>query len=245
MKYFENCYFLEEFEQEEENQEQKILTIQLEGGLCNYLRVLFSYYEYARFINSELNVIWLKTESCPGYFLDYFEPIPHVNFITNIEDIGENTNIYYRGYGCMANFPPMYKKLKLRPFIKNEILNKINKLEKNYISVHVRRTDHSNLAKRENYFTNDDDFYNYINKFDINKNIYIATDNEITYNCFKKKYLNRIKFNYHKVNQGSFRQTSLHDAIIDLYMCVYADDFMGSGYSSFSELIKKLRKLQN
>lgn len=241
MKYFENFYFLETFEQEEE--EEKTLTIQLEGGLCNYLRVLFSYYEYAKSINSELNVIWLKTESCPGYFLNYFEPIPHVNFISNIEDIREDTKIYYKGVSCLNGYPPNYDKLKLRPFIKNEILNKINKLEKNYISVHIRRTDHSNLAKKNNDYTNDEDFYNYIDKFDISKNIYIATDNEITYNDFKKKYSNRIKFDYHLINQGSFRKTSLHDAIIDLYMCVYADDFMGSGYSSFSHLINILRQI--
>ena len=116
-------------------------------------------------------------------------------------------------------------------------------LDKNYISVHIRRTDHIKYATQNNHFTTDEDFYNYIDKFDINKNIYIATDNEITYNDFKKKYSNRIKFDYHIVNKDSFRQTSLHDAIVDLYMCVYADDFMGSGYSSFSHLINILRQI--
>ena len=37
------------------------------------------------------------------------------------------------------------------------------------------------------------------------------------------------------------RKTSLKDAIIDMYMCVYSNDFMGSDYSSFSDIINRLR----
>lgn len=37
-----------------------MITIKPTGGLCNYLRVLFSYYEYARKNNLKLNVIWKK-----------------------------------------------------------------------------------------------------------------------------------------------------------------------------------------
>jgi hypothetical protein len=99
------------------------------------------------------------------------------------------------------------------------------------------------LAKKNNRYTTDDEFIDFLDKSDNNKNIYIASDNEITYNKFKKKYQNRIKFDYHKTNKSAIRQTSLQDAIIDIYMCVYSDDFMGSGWSSFSDLIKMLRML--
>ncbi len=64
-----------------------MVTIYPTGGLCNYLRVVFSYHEYAKSISSTLTVIWIKTDACPGYFLDYFEPIPTIQFITN-----HNTN---------------------------------------------------------------------------------------------------------------------------------------------------------
>lgn len=217
-----------------------MITIQPTGGLCNYLRVLFSYYEYALSINTELNVIWIKTTDCPGYFLDYFEPLPNAYFHKSII---KNKKIDYKGCSVKKDFTPKYDKLKLKPYLEKIILDKLNILNKNYISVHIRRTDHIQLAKKNNSFTSDEEFYEFIDK--CNKNIYIATDNKTTYDNFKKKYLQRIKFDYHKVNNNNLRKTSLQDAIIDIFMCVYADDFMGSGWSSFSTLIKNLRKLQN
>ena len=217
-----------------------MITIKPTGGLCNYLRVIFSYYEYARSINSELNVIWIKSNDCPGYFLDHFEPIPHVNFKNHIE---KDVKIDYQGCSQNTNFQPKYDKLKLKPYLEKIVFDKLDILNKNYISVHIRRTDHITLAKHNNCYTDDEEFINFIDKSDNNKNIYIATDNEITYNNFKTKYPNRIKFDYHKINNNSLRKTSLQDAIIDIYMCVYSDDFMGSGWSSFSVLIKKLRML--
>jgi len=214
-----------------------MITIHPIGGLCNRLRVIFSYYEYTRKNNLQLNVIWIKNNSCPGYFLDYFEPIPYVDFKNDI-----NVKIYYKG--CVPyqrNFQPNYDKLKLKPYIKKIIFDKLDILNKNYISVHIRRTDHINLAKKNNYYTSDEEFIDFLDKSNNNKNIYIATDNEITYNKFKKKYQNRIKFDYHKLDKSALRQTSLIDAIVDIYICVYSDNFMGSGYSSFSRLIKTLR----
>ena len=222
-----------------------MITIQPKYGLCNYLRVIFSYYEYAISINSELNVLWKKTNHCPGYFLDYFEPIPQVYF----HELKKNLKIDYTGYQWHPDFSPykinIYDKLKLKPELEKIISDKLDILNKNYISVHIRRTDHVEHAKKNNCYTNDEAFINFIDKQDSNKNIYISTDNETTYNKFKQKYHNRIKFNYHKTNDDAYRKTSLQDAIIDIYMCVHSVDFMGSGWSSFSDLIKHLRKYKS
>ena len=215
-----------------------MITIQPTGGLCNYLRTIFSYYEYTRKNNLELNVIWIKNSSCPGYFLDYFEPIPHVSFKENVD---KDVKIDYKGGVPMKNFKPKYDKLKLKSHLEKIVFDKLDILNKNYISVHIRRTDHTALAKKNNSYTNDEEFIDFLDKSDNNKNIYIATDNEITYNKFKEKYQNRIKFDYHKTNKSTQRKTSLQDAIIDIYMCVYSDDFKGSGWSSFSGLIQNLR----
>ena len=215
-----------------------MVTIYPTGGLCNRLRVIFSYYEYAKSINSELNVIWIPTSDCPGNFLDYFESNQHINFINNI-----TPSIYYQGCSTHPNFKPNYEYLKLKLYLEKIVIDKLDILNKNYISVHIRRTDHIQLAKYNNRYTDDEEFINFLDKSDNNKNIYIAADNEITYNKFKKKYQNRIKIDYHKTNNNSLRKTSLQDAIIDIYICVYSDDFMGSGWSSFSGLIKSLRML--
>lgn len=215
-----------------------MITIIPIGGLCNYLRVVFSYYEYANSINSELNVIWKKTDACPGYFLDYFEPIPNVNFSRSCE---KDVKIHYKGYSS-RNDNVNYDKLKLKPYLEKIVFDKLNILNNNYISVHIRRTDHINGVKKMNCYTDDEKFMDFLDKPENNKNIYIATDNEITYNQFKSKYQERIKFDYHKVNNNNIRKTSLEDAIIDIYMCVYSVDFMGTVFSSFSDLIINLRK---
>ena len=64
---------------------------------------------------------------------------------------------------------------------------------------------------------------------------------EMFSNFFKKKYNERIKLKYHEETE-SLRRTSLKDAIIDMYMCINSDNFMGSYYSSFSEFINKQRE---
>ena len=45
------------------------------GGLCNKLRVTFSYYLLAKSQNKKLYVIWNIGSDCLGFFLDYFEEI--------------------------------------------------------------------------------------------------------------------------------------------------------------------------
>lgn len=218
------------------------LTILPHGGLCNHLRVIFSYYEYAKSINSELNVIWLKTKACPGYFLDYFEKVPNINIILSNINI---TKIHYKGSQIHPKFPPNYKYLKILPHIKEIITNRIKILKYNYIAVHIRRTDYIQLAQKYNKYISDKEFIHFIDKYKNNKNIYIATDNKNTYNKFKKKYVDKIKFEYPKTN-NNLRETSMLDAIIDIYMCIHSDKFMGSSkLSSFSALISDLRKIHN
>jgi hypothetical protein len=41
----------------------------------------------------------------------------------------------------------------------------------------------------------------------------------------------------------TLRQTDLEDAIVDIYTCVGATAFLGSGWSSFTDLINDLRSL--
>ena len=207
-------------------------------GLCNRLRVIFSYLQYANSINKSLLVIWEKTERCNGYFDDYFEPIENVTFI---KYKNKDMNVYYRGYYKNTEFNyPCYKKLKLKPIINNIINEKLNIIGNNYISIHIRRTDHSFIAKQNKNYTNDDKFITFIEN-NLNNNLYIATDNLNTYNIFYNRFKNKIKFKYH-IEQLGFRKTTLQDSIIDLFMCVNSYKFMGSGYSSFSGLINKLRK---
>jgi hypothetical protein len=211
------------------------------GGLCNKLRVIFSYNDFAIYNNKKLIVIWKIEKNCPGLFLNYFEPINNITFMENNTN---NLKIDYKGCSINNDYPPNYKKLKLLPYMIQIIKNKINLLGNNYIAVHIRRTDHIELAKKNNKYTTDDDFFDFIEKNKKDNNIYIATDNKITYDIFKNKYNNIIKLSYH-VEINSLRETSLEDSIIDLFMCIYSSNFKGSGWSSFSDLIYNFRKILN
>ena len=231
-----------------------MLVIKPSGGLSNYLRVIFSYYEYAR-LNSEdkkIIVLWDVTSPCNGFFLDYFEPVENIEFINTRVDKKrynelKNHKIDYNGCYQHKDYNPNYEKLKVLPSIKNKIDNLIKILDNDYIALHIRRTDHIQLAKKYNKYTTDEDFFNFIENSKNNKeieykNIYVATDNIETYDLFKKKY--NLKLNYHKT-LNTLRKTSMEDAIIDIFMCGNAKIFKGSGGSTFSNLIDNIRELKN
>jgi len=40
-----------------------------------------------------------------------------------------------------------------------------------------------------------------------------------------------------KIYNSNRRSTSLENAIIDLYMCIYSNDFLGTKHSSFTNFI--------
>ncbi len=222
------------------------MIIQPTGGLCNRLRVVFSYYKYSKYLNQKLIIIWEPLPTCNGYFLDYFQEIDDdVIFEKNNK---HNEKIFYKGGKPhpkfnQYNYAKIYEKLKLLTHLQENIQNKIKTMNNNYIAVHIRRTDHINLAKRNNRYTSDQEFIDFI-KNRKESNVYVATDNKITYNQIKyelKKY-NKNIFNFcNFLSNRNRRKTNLEDSIVDLFMCVYANNFKGSGYSSFSDLIKQLR----
>ena len=213
------------------------MIIKPTGGLCNYLRVVFSYYSKAIHENTQLLVIWESTDACPGYFLDYFKPINNITFI----NYNDKYHVDYTGCEIHKDFPPNYSALQLKDSIAS-LIKKKKEILGPYIAVHIRRTDHIASAKKNNCFTTDEDFFMYIDKMKENKSIYIATDNIQTFTLFKTKYKNSIPFGYHTIKpRNLLRHTSLLDAITDLFMCIYADDFMGSGRSSFTDFIYTIR----
>ena len=56
---------------------------------------------------------------------------------------------------------------------------------------------------------------------------------------YLKKLLNSVF--QKRILQNKKTRTKLIDSIIDLYMCVNASEFLGTAWSSFSELIEQLR----
>lgn len=226
------------------------IVIKPNGGLCNKLRVVFSYYYKAMDENKKLKIIWQESIDCPGLFLNYFKPIENIIF-------DNNTNINYANYygTCYTtcyetdiskyNIDNIYEKLILQDFMKKRVENKLKSLGSNFIAVHIRRTDHINPAKKKNNYTTDEEFINFIEKYNT-YNLYLATDNQDTQLKFYNKYKNRIKgITFIQKKDNVLRQTSLEAAIIDIFTCSHAKFFLGSGCSSFSTTINRLIKLRN
>ena len=220
-----------------------------QGGLCNKLRVLLYHYDISKKLNKKFIVVWNKDRYCNGLFLDYYQQLENTIFIKKNEN---NYDIKYKG--CSADIKLCnYNLLKLKPTIQEKINIIRNKYDK-YISVHIRRTDHVILAKKKNLYIDDDYFINFLNQ-NSDYDIYLATDNRETQDKFYKLYKNKIKYiifinkkneinkRPKKDNSDKTRHTSLLDSIIDLYMCVNSEKFMGTKYSSFSETINKMREL--
>jgi hypothetical protein len=211
------------------------------GGLCNHLRVIFSYLAYCKSINKSMIVIWESGPHCPGFFLDYFEPIPNVTFLTN------NTNNYridYKGFSVHPDYRPeekdIYQDLKLIPSLQSEIDDIVHQISP-YIATHIRRTDHIHLAKSANAYTDDQEFMSFMNLHK-DLNIYVATDNLGTQTAFYDIYKDRIKCIEFIKPSINLRQTNLKQSIKDIFLCIKAKEFKGSGYSSFTDIIIAIRR---
>lgn len=204
-------------------------------GLCNRLRVIMFFYNSLKESES-LTVIW-KYKQDHDRFLDFFETLPRLTFIEhNVENLdyeGNGSDLVQHG---VLN-PGLYKHLRLRSHIKDMVNEMRSELGHNYIAAHIRRTDHTQYAKSNNAFTTDKSFIKFM-KGHPNTDIYIATDNAETFLKFKKRFPDRIKINNTEnfIEQGR-RHTATIAAVIDLYMCIHAKEFMGSGHSSFTDFI--------
>ena len=218
------------------------LVIHSWAGLCNRLRVLFSYHYLNK--KKKIIMIWENNRACPGFFLDCFQPIENVEFSNKILD---NIDIKTNSECSKTKKHFIYDNLKLR----NELKQKINKnlsIMNKFIAIQIRRTDTISSPWKKKKYLSDEEYIEFLNKYP-NHNIYIATDNFETQNKFYSLFKDRMKIiklmeKPKKYIPGK-RQTSIEDVIIDIYMCVNAEFFLGSSYSSVTTLIKELKKKKN
>ena len=232
--------------------EEIVIKLPQASGLCNRLRTIFHFYNKLK-KNETLTVVWYWCSGgTPGEFFDYFNKLPNLNFTKDTV-----RPILYMGNGGGGHEgaleTPTYKQLKPNKIITDIVDLEKENLKNNYIAIHLRQTDFVGVPRRyiekqakflgytkENYERGQFDIYfNFINKHP-GKNLYISSDNEQSYNLFYNKYKDTriINSNIIFLNSNLRRNTSLKDAIVDLYMCISADYFQGAKYSSFTDFIK-------
>lgn len=232
----------------ENNYRNKFIVIYPINGLCNRIRFIMTHLKNARKRKKKLIVIWELSDECPGFFLDYFEHIKDIYFIKD----KKNLTINYTGHnGYIYN---LNNEIKLKSYMKYNIMSKIKKLDNKYIAIHVRRTDlieniHNfpeNWGLKDINNINIESYKKYDSFIDLypDYNLYIATDNRNTQDYFYNKYKDRINVIKFINTNNNLRQTSLEDSIIDMYMCIYANHFMGTSHSTFTIYINTMRKKQ-
>ena len=239
------CILWKNYIEYENYKNEPYITVIAMCGLNNKLRVLLSYLYKANKENKKLKIIWHICSECPERFDNLFEPINNVEiiYVENILKLDdydynkwdEENKIYIK-----ENY---YSLLKPLPEIQEDINNTIEKLGNNYIACHIRRTDALTHHTYKKYIKQDDEYIDFINQYPIEYNIYIATDCRKTQQKFFDLYGDRLV--YKKIeNNTNLRQTSLLDAVKDMYVCADATYFMRS-HGSFSNTIEHLRNLKN
>jgi hypothetical protein len=133
------------------------------------------------------------------------------------------------------------EKLIVKTKIKEEIDRFISKnWTDNIVGIHVRRTDHtlhfshnSNTAQK---LSTDDKFFSKIDR-EISQGVskfFLATDNSETQAIFKNRYPDRFITYCQEFHSSKARQTTIQDALIELYLLSRTKKLIGSNYSTFS-----------
>ena len=214
------------------------------SGLNNRIQAIFSYLYKANKEGKKLRIIWVNSKHCPEDYKNLFEPIPNVEIIYSKlidEDIYDYDTAWKQNREYLKT--DCYKLLKPIKSIQIEIDIMIEKLQKPYIACHLRRTDgwNHNPYKKDRH--TDEEYMEFIDQYPTELNIYISTDCRITQQKFIEKYADRLI--YKKIDDNNdIRQTSLQDAVKDMYICADATYFMRSP-GTFSDTIMHLRYLNN
>jgi len=218
------------------------MIIYAHGGLANRLRVILSF----RSVYGPIDVLWkTDTQVSGARFVDVFEPLKNVRFVYTTETF--DTSTCHPCPEAKPGWQNSYRELTLLPAHRATLASLT--ANRPYSAVHIRRTDHVQLAKSYDKFTTDDQFVAWLRN--AHSPIYLATDNGSTQAQFLaeiaetgKQVIVHGRIREHaEQDKHDHRNTGLADAAIDLFACAGAAWFMGSGASSFSDTATMLRKL--
>ena len=184
------------------------------AGLGNRLRVLAAYLLIAKEFYKTANIvmIWDKNRDCTSHFLELFEPIDNLVFISRfsrnafqenalkvlpyikyMEDILEYHGIIKDATNISQSIP--YEDLGFSQFVPlPRIMSTAMKfiMENNIseaIAFHVRRTDFIGVVKVKR---TDLEFFRIIDDLQVDRKVFLLTDNPHTRHLFVSKYGSRI-----------------------------------------------------
>lgn len=231
------------------------------GGLADRTRVLFSYLQFARSQQQELFMLWEDSNHLSGRYDEVFESVCDVTFIYGKRLQSQyKEKISYWGPAPHPDFkwaPLLVCELVPLPSVIEAVRATLDRLQPGFIALHVRRFDLEGRTDLMSF----DVFDRFLGaKLKPEQKIFLATDATPTQERFREKYGDRIVVfrdiewlgYYGKKKHIWQRQTDLFHAVVDLFVCAFGDDFLGTQrdfprYSSprrsgFSGMIGQFRK---
>lgn len=240
----------------------------LRCGLANRLRTIAAFIYILQNTNISFTLHWdISDQACNGKFHDIFESL-NIPKLKLVDSQMQNVDYCFIGQGTIREILQAQAPLLIPPEVKacckimtsfiKDIENTIYPLfvpvlsirqkvadfvpKKEYSAIHIRRTDHINLAKRNDKLTVDAEFEDFIKE--CSHPVFLATDCTKTQKCFLKKFSDII-FVYNVIDGKGLRQTTLEHALIDILIAAGASKFKGSGFSSYSYLVMVFHRLKN
>jgi hypothetical protein len=208
------------------------------GGLANRLRAIFSRYA------PPMRVHWTRTwDIASGHFLEVFEPVPGIDFVEG--DAAEESCHAAINYD---NWHEHYRLLRPTEALRDRVSG-LQEAIGPYDAMHIRRTDHVKLAHMQGKYTTDEQFVSWAAGHESDASVFLATCNAETRQIMQRAlgpcvvWQGEMQASTAEQHEAR-RYNSLADAVVDLWMCLGARDFMGSAHSSFSELVTHLRELR-
>lgn len=231
------------------------------GGLADRTRVLFSYLQFARSQQKTLSMLWEHNNHLAGKYVDVFKPLQDVEFL-----YGKRLKDQYKevAFYCGPAAHPDFKAVNLLvhemiplPSVVEAVRATLDRLQHNFVALHVRRFD----LERNSELMGFDPFDCFlVDRLKPDQKIFLATDAMPTQERFREKYGNKLVVfrdiewvgYYGKRQQTWQRQTDLFHTIVDLFVCVFSQEFLGTQrdipryarprLSGFSALIEKFRR---
>eukprot|EP00966_Prymnesium_polylepis_P101470 2350018-Prymnesium_polylepis.1 len=170
------------------------LAVEVNGGLCNRLRVCLSFLAVARTEQRQLVVVWpYDRHACPGHFADCFEPPPDCTFCE-----APPAGVRAQPAPPFAAFHPQvagtslevgcYAALRPNTALRRAVEQRVATAGAtdgaqaaagfSFAAAHVRRTDHWGSG------TADDEFVRFLRSQPLGAGVYVATDNAQTQGIF-------------------------------------------------------------
>ena len=226
-------------------------------GLCNRLSWLCGHYAYnlSRKCKEDCTVYvrWIPQRFCNGDYQEIFKDLPMMKWVKSDDEVPKGVKKYY-GQHSVPNVFKMYN-VKISSELECSVFGLLNfkdeiereakefmdkKFSKNTIGFHVRRTDHTGLAKKVGNYKDDNYFFGIMEdeiKKDKDVRFYLACDNRVSQDLYLKKFPNHIiiKKEINKI-KDSFRHTTLRDAGLDMCLLSHCSRVEGSFHSSFSRV---------